>query len=125
VIHQAEVFEFPFLAQVPRRPGRIARFLELKRRLDAVTEEKGPIFAAALVAKVLGISNQRIHQLIEAGHIEAVNIDSHTYVSQRSVESWLAEERKGGRPPKVRGETVREAWAVAREVMEEMKAGRK
>lgn len=118
---EADAIEFPFLADVPKAPSKLQRVLEVSKKLSKAIDVHGDLVPRDIVAKVVGISRQRVHQLVEEGKITQVDIDGYLFVTQASLVEWVKEERKGGRPPKIRGETLGDAWKAAVEITEEQR----
>ena len=54
----------------------------------AMTDLEG-VVSPGHAARVLGISRQRLHQLVNAGVIRAVQSENFTYVSARDIEERL------------------------------------
>jgi excisionase family DNA binding protein len=83
-----------FPVEKVRRPS-------LLRELAEVFDRHGPVVPQHMVAKLLGVSRQRVGQLVEAGRIAVVRLAGHQYVPYDALRYFLAEERKNGRPFKV------------------------
>lgn len=93
--------EFPFVAEMPKRErSRYAQMKEQFAAVKAIVEEKGMIVPVQLAAKMAGLSNQRIRQLIDSDRLEVVRLDGHVYVTEDSLVELLSSERKAGRPSK-------------------------
>jgi len=67
----------------------------LRRYVDA-TLQHGPLATPAMCAAAIGISRQRIHQLIEQDRIAVVELDGNRYIPTPEFERFLCEERKSG-----------------------------
>jgi excisionase family DNA binding protein len=83
-----------FPVEKVRRPS-------LLRELAEVFDLHGPVVPQHMVAKLLGVSRQRVAQLVEAGRIAVVRLGGHQYVPYDALRYFLAEERKNGRPLKL------------------------
>lgn len=69
--------------------------------LRRATRELDGIIGPADAAKILGVSRQRVHQLIKTGAIRAVETENFIYVSAGDVHDRLANPvNLGGRPKK-------------------------
>lgn len=109
---------------LPKPAGKVARFFEFTRRFQGLLEKHGPLYPATMVAKALGVSRQRIYELVEQGYLVQVKVDHHAFISEASVKEWIAQERRGGRPfhRLTLGESLRAASDVVREMRLEEKA---
>jgi hypothetical protein len=73
--------------------GGFTHFMELS------SLEKG-LLLPAQAAIVLGVSNQRVLQLIDAGKFQSWEFFGKSYVSAREIEQRRASDVKSGRPPR-------------------------
>ena len=116
-MHVAVANEFAFVALLPKREkGRVSRALDLVEELTRITEEQGPMIPSPLAAKVLNISRQRMHQLIQDKRIPVVEVQGHHFVTKTALIGFANTERKDGRPisPPTRfTEQVKLAWDYA------------
>jgi helix-turn-helix protein len=64
----------------------------------------------AQVGEMLGISKQRVSQLIKSGRLPTITIDKKYYVSPADVESL--KDRRIGRPRKVESSDDADVWEV-------------
>ncbi len=72
----------------------------LRQSMDAFTEH-GALLPQSFLASILGISKQRVSQLIQAGKLATVELDGHTFVPMAALEIYLSQDRdEGGRPHK-------------------------
>jgi hypothetical protein len=80
--------------EAPAEASRgFAQFMELSSR------EKG-LLLPAQAAIVLGVSNQRVLQLVEAGKFQSWEFFGKSYVSAREIEQRRSADVKSGRPPR-------------------------
>lgn len=120
------VLEFPFTAELPKvaevdesslsRPERLNRKLAAYR---ALVESKGDLLPFAMVAAILKVSRQRVHELVEQGHVERIEWEGHPYIVADTVVEYVNSERKAGRPVKcIKGtrEIMSAAMTAAKEV---------
>lgn len=121
---EADVAEFPFTSELPKRQRtRLQSLWDQLSEIRAVVESKGMLIPASMAAKVLGVSRQRVHDLIKEGRLENVEMNGHNFITEASVVDYAKSERKAGRP--VKGvQTAREVWAASRESTAEL-AGKK
>lgn len=66
-----------------------------------VVAEWGPLILPSQAARLVGLSNQRVFQLIELGQIEVWMFFGHQYVSLPQLQARQRMPRKVGRPKKV------------------------
>jgi hypothetical protein len=113
---EAQTMDFPFVEELPKRErSKLGTLWDRFNELRAITEEKGMLLPVPFCASLLGISGQRVHQLIEAGKMERVDVDQAVFVTEKSLIEWARGEHKAGRPLKV-PQTFKEGLAVAREM---------
>lgn len=111
--------DFPFVAELPKREkSRVAKLVDVLEEVGRIQEERGPIIPQTLCAEILGVSRQRISDLVAGGKLESVKIGEHRFVFVESfVARMKAEPNKGGRPRKVgafrRGVALGEGFAAA------------
>ena len=104
---QAPGLEFGFVEGIPvKEPGLVeqgARALaEVMRQYEEATKEHGPIVPMATVAEQLGVSTQRVQNLVNEGRIASVGIAGRRWVIGKSALEYLAAgPRKPGRPKKL------------------------
>lgn len=77
-----------------RRPSML-------RELGEVFERHGPVVPQHMIAKLLGVSRQRVGQFVEEGRLATVTLGGHQYVPYEALRYFLADERKNGRPFKL------------------------
>lgn len=106
--------EFPFVEQLPKREkSKVAKLWDVLAEASALTEEKGMLLPSRFAAKLLGISQARVDQLMDAGKLERVELDGHPFVTENSVVAFAKTERKAGRPVKA-PKTFSETYAVSK-----------
>jgi hypothetical protein len=92
--------------EAPAEASRgFAQFMELSSR------EKG-LLLPAQAAIVLGVSNQRVLQLVQAGKFQAWEFFGKSYVSAREIEERRASDVKSGRPPRRLGQRIKNTGKV-------------
>jgi hypothetical protein len=118
MMFEADAMPFPFLAEVPKTTSpKVQRIQSAAKAIMSVIERDGAIIPRDMVAGLVGVSRQRVHQMIEKGAFVQVEIEGHPFITEASLTSWLKEERKGGRPRKVQAPTFAESQQIAREMM--------
>jgi excisionase family DNA binding protein len=114
--------EFPFVQGLAKREkGKLLRAWDLFEELSRVVEQEGMLMPQAFAASALGVSRQRVYQLVEAGKLKAVMVGSERFVTGNSVVDFAKSERKTGRPVKLIDEaaakgTVRACLNYAKDV---------
>jgi len=97
--------EFPFVEALPKvDESGLTRHERLQRRLSMIrtmAETDGQLIPVALAAELLTLSRQRIHRIVEQGHLKKVTIHGTSYVTENSLLDYITSERKAGRPPKI------------------------
>jgi len=110
--------DFPFVEQLPKREkGKVAKLWDQFEVMREAIAKHGCLVPIALAAKLGNVSNQRIHQLMDAGTLERIEIDGHPFISETSMLNWVSAERKAGRPPKV--VTAADAWRTSVQLVKE------
>jgi hypothetical protein len=87
----AQLEMFPLTEQRVRRKGF------LREVLEAFDQHK-VLMPPAWVAHALALSHQRVSQLIDQGRLATVEVRGRKLVPIASIEAWIADERKNGRP---------------------------
>jgi len=94
--------EFPFVKELPFRSGRRARSPSCGTdEIAAVEQRKGKLIQVSFAADLMSVHRSRVHQLMDVGKLEKVEVNGHPYVTVQSVVAYCETERKAGRPPKV------------------------
>jgi hypothetical protein len=90
---------------------KAVRHSALREFMDAVDRE-GPLMPQAYVPMVLDVSSSRVCDLIEEGRIARLEIRGKFFVPIASLNIYLADERKAGRPVKklARGQSLGKFW---------------
>lgn len=91
---QTEFAGFPASSEVPPPVAGLREFL-------ALSVEHGGLVPQAALAVTLGLSTQRISQLVAAGRFSVHRVFGQNYVTADSLEAFILQERKSGRPVKV------------------------
>lgn len=80
----------------------VEAFRAVVRAYEDAVAKHGLLVPPTTIAESLGVSPQRVDQLMDVGRLDAVTIAGRRWVVANSVERYLAEgPRKGGRPRKV------------------------
>jgi len=81
---------FPVIEEKLTRRSPVRTFLD-------ASAEHGGLVPPSMLVRSLGVSKQRIHQLMDAGRLVTVTVDGKRYVTACSLELFLTEERRNGR----------------------------
>lgn len=113
---EVTVNEFPFVAELPKRDAKKVKTLwEEFKDLSAIARERGAFVPTGVAAALLGVSKQRVSELIKLGRFEVVSIHGRNFVMEDSIVAFAESERAAGRPwpgPK----SVKEAADIALKV---------
>jgi len=99
------VLEFPFAVSLPvpsEDDAALTRAERAKRRLSllkAMVASKGLYVPVALTAEILGVSVQRVHDIVRQGYLEKVKVHEITFITEASLIEYVHSERRNGRPP--------------------------
>lgn len=106
---------FPWLASGAKTERSAMRqYLEL-------TAEHGPLVTAALAAETLGVSRQRVHQLVNEDRIATVRVAGHRMIPAASLNLFMSEERgRSIQPKNQRKGLLRTLLAEANQVAERL-----
>lgn len=121
---EASVNEFPFVAELPKREkSRLQQLWERFQEIKAIQDRKGTIVPPIVASELLGISRQRVHELMNEGRFERVEWRGQAFVTERDLLAYAESERKGGRPcgPSNMREVVKVAVKGAAAVRRELR----
>ncbi len=90
---QAEMFDFPVIDERTKPHSKLRQYIE-------ATMKHGPLVSQSMAAEALGLHRSRICQLVDAGRIATVEVAGTRYIPGSSLELFMIEERKTGRPMK-------------------------
>lgn len=111
----AEQWElFPLLAQeVPAKS-------KFRLWMDAQATH-GPLVTLTVAASGLNLSRQRVHQLVNEGRIETVDICGERFIPSAAIEKFLTEERHTGVRRNIRA-SLGAIWSEADRIAEKILA---
>lgn len=92
--------DFPFVQELPKRErSKLANLWETLKELRVAFHAHGSVVPQVFAAELLGVSRQRVHQMLESGQLESVTVRGLRYVTEDSlVARAQAEKNTGGRP---------------------------
>lgn len=107
----SEALSFPFVEGLTKREAKKVRDVwEQLRELQGLTAKHGMLLPIPFAAKLMSVSHQRVHQLIDAEKLVVVDVDGHRFVTADSISKLNQEGRKPGRPRKA---TLKEHFTEA------------
>lgn len=125
-MHEAEALEFPWVSSLPRsEKTKVGHALAAAREFIALQKKHGPLVPLALVAASMNVSRQRMHQLVTEGRIRTVFFHNFHYVSEAELQRFGDEERKNGRPFKVKDATFKECLEIAADIARDLEPPKK
>jgi hypothetical protein len=83
----------------PNVQRSVRRRSVLNQWMDA-WERHGPFLPPVEIAWCMEVSRQYVHQLVQQGHLETIEVNGRCYIPIVALEKFKAEERKQGRPVK-------------------------
>lgn len=86
---------FPELERTSNETKRVG-FLERWRNFGKLSDQFGGLAPQAFVHELLGCSRQRVHQLVDNGHLEQVDFMGTKWISARSLTDWMNTPMTGG-----------------------------
>jgi hypothetical protein len=106
--------DFPFVQDLPKREkSKLANLWDHFTELRSVMAEHGALVPQSFAAELLGVSPQRINQLVTAGKLTVVPFHTGRFVTENSIVALAKSERKNGRPFKI-PESVGDQWRAAK-----------
>jgi hypothetical protein len=97
---------------LPRRKVKTSVF-DLLRNLRKLTTEKGGLVPIAGAATILGVTKQRVHELVKEGTLHPVEFLGKKWLSGEELLSFVKLQRDAGRPWKE--PSIKEQWRAARD----------
>jgi hypothetical protein len=97
-------------ADLPQRKVKKG-ILDVFRNLRAITSREGGLLPFASAATVLGVSKQRVHDLVKEGTLHPIDLLGKRWLSANELESFVKLQRQAGRPWKE--PSIKEQWVAA------------
>lgn len=95
---EATVGEFPFVEALPKREkSKLARLWDHFQEVRAATREHGALLPQFYAAQLLGVSRQRVHELVNDGRFVVVEVAGIRYLTEASMMEFAKSERASGR----------------------------
>lgn len=121
---QDMTFDFPFVADLPKREARpVVKLWDELKEFEEMVRQDGAAIPVTFAAKLLNVSRQRVYDLCETGRLRRVELGGHSFITSESLVEWARAEHKSGRPAGVLKDgagvvgLVKPAFDYAREVV--------
>jgi hypothetical protein len=99
-VDEINISEFPFVSALPRRDRSAVRSLwEQFTDFLSLSRTHGGLVPQASVARLLGLSNERVRQFVAEGRLEKMEFDQRVWITGESLRKFASVERINGRPP--------------------------
>jgi len=114
---EATFNEFPFVEALPKREkSKLRKLWDELEAMRQMSAERGQLLPPSFAAELVGVSRQRIYELMDKGILERVFVNRRPFLTEASLREWLTTERRVGRPPntaKTAGEMVKRSVRYA------------
>ena len=127
MIDQAlNVAEFPFVERLPKvAKSRLQHVWDCFKELRQVVAVEGMLIQQTYASKLLGVSRQRVADLIAEGRLKAISVGGVRHVTESSLVCYMQSERKAGRPVKADRDAADRgvswtAWSASKEYAKEL-----
>jgi hypothetical protein len=115
---EAAANEFPFVESLPKREkSRVLKTLDLLVEFSDLQKKHGTLLPAPLAWGVLGVSRQRLYELLAEGRLKGIQHHGQWYIPEAEFVEFCKLERKSGRPFK--RPTFRECLTRGKELTKE------
>jgi hypothetical protein len=102
-VDNAATADFPFVQELPKRErSKLATLWDLLNEARVATQEHGTPIPVGFAAELLGVSKQRVSQLLDQGKLTTVMLNDQRFVGENSLVAWAKSERIVGRPPSLK-----------------------
>ena len=92
---------------------RLKFFLDQIRAFREMTSRDGGLLPFATAAKLLGVSKQRVNELVAEGTFKPVEFAGKKWLSANQIEEFIKLKREPGRP--WNKPSVKEMWKISRD----------
>lgn len=115
---EATANDFPFVDELPKREKKkVLNVWDQLAEMRKVIDEKGVLIPPVMVAKLLGLTRQRIYQFMQEGRFETVEFNGQMFITENSIVEFAKTERKTGRPFNVTMPTFKEVHSMVKQNM--------
>lgn len=111
------VTEFPFVADLPKREvSKLRTLWEDFKALKPIVEKRGALVTPQAACDLLGVSRQRVLELIDQGRFTPIRFHGRVLVAEDDIVAFAESERKNGRPcgPSTMAEAAKAALQAGR-----------
>ena len=121
MIAMEATFDFPFVETLPKREKtKLATLWDRFQEIRELTEREGPLVPVRMGSELMGVSRQRVDELIERGRLRVHGMNGHRMLFCADIIEYANAERKSGRPPLPvetmnGGETIRVVCRMVKE----------
>lgn len=91
---------FPLPPAAPGLLDELKTPIDRYRHFMELSEAHGGLIPQNIIPDLVGLSPQRVHQLVKAGRFEVLSVFGQTFVTAGSFGEFVQTERKQGRPCK-------------------------
>lgn len=118
IMASENVAEFPFVEGLPKRErSRLGLVWDRFQEFSKAAEGKGVLLPARLAAEIIGVSRQRVQELMELGRLEVLELSGERFVTEESVVAYAKSERKAGRSVKLEADAQTVGlWKASKDV---------
>lgn len=113
--------EFPFLATTPRRSTVFSRAMDVIRSMQEAQSEHGTLIPAPVLTAILGVSKQRVHQIIAAGGLVSLDFHGRAYVTEASLKAYIQkaalDEHHQVKMPKGNLDLLKRSFALTKDLL--------
>lgn len=81
--------EFAFVADTPKRSTAFSRAMEAINDLKEVASEHGTLIPAPMLQAILGVSQQRVAQMLTEGKFHVFKFHGKNYVTEESLKHFV------------------------------------
>ena len=96
-----------------RRLKHVKNLLQMIVGFREMTSREGGLMPFATAAKFLGVSRQRVNELVAEGTLKPVEFAGRKWLSANQIEEFIKLDREAGRP--WHKPSVKEMWKMSRE----------
>lgn len=98
-MHEAETLELPLglVAPTKREKSKLAKLWDHFQEVRAALKDHGMMLPQHYAADLVGVSRQRVHQLVNEGRFTVVEIGGCRYITELSLLEFAKTERAAGR----------------------------
>ena len=118
LMRAADAASFEFMQSVPKRSTAFTKMTDAFQMLRDVIGSGGAYIPKAMLTEVLGVSRQRVDQIIDAGYIKTFVLHGKDYVTETDLRAYIEAAPRHGHEislPKSKREALSRALALGKE----------